>query len=110
MESGHNDNGYWRKYGDGTLEMWDDTHFSGVNINSQDGWNYYASGGKTIMMPVRSLTYVQPTATARAACAPWASIPDTGPGYDRFIVWIYASTSNLNVDVWITWRCFGTWK
>lgn len=110
IESGHNDNGYWRKYGDGTLEMWDDTHFSGVNINSQDGWNYYASGSKTIMMPVRSLTYVQPTATARAACAPWASIPDTGPGYDRFLVWIYASTSNLNADVWITWRCFGTWK
>ena len=110
VESGHNDNGYWRKYGDGTLEMWDDTHFSGVNINSQDGWNYYASGSKTIMMPVQSLTYVQPIATARAACAPWASIPDTGPGLDRFLVWIYASTSTLNADVWITWRCFGTWK
>lgn len=110
MESGHNDNGYWRKYGDGTLEMWGTTQFSGVNINSQDGWNYYSSGSKTIMMPTRSLTYVQPMATARAGCAPWASIPDTGPGYDRFLVWIYASTLNTGVDVWVTWRCFGTWK
>lgn len=110
VESGHNEHGYWRKYGDGTLEMWGTTQFSGVNINSQDGWNYYSSGSKTIMMPTRSLTYVQPTATARGGCAPWASIPDTGPGYDRFLVWIYASTSNLNVNVWIIWRCFGTWK
>ena len=90
--------------------MWDDTLISGVNINSQDGWNYYASGSKTIMMPVKSLTYVMPVVTARAACAPWASIPDSGIGYDRFLVWLYSSTLNTGVDVWVTWRCFGTWK
>ena len=110
MESGHNDNGYWRKYGDGTLEMWGTTQFSGVNINLQDGWNYYSPGSKTIMMPVQSLTFVNPMVTARAACAPWASIPDTGLGLDRFLVWIYASTLNTGVNVWVNWRCFGTWK
>lgn len=110
VESGHNDNGYWRKYGDGTLEMWGNTHFSGVNINLQDGWNYYSSGAKTIMMPIKSLTYVQPVVTARAECAPWASVPGAGLGTDRFLAWIYASTSNNNVNVWIVWRCFGTWK
>lgn len=110
VESGHNDNGYWRKYGDGTLEMWDDTLISGVNINSQDGWNYYASGSKTIMMPVKSLTYVMPVVTARGECAPWVSVPGAGLGTDRFLAWIYASTSNDNVNVWLSWRCFGTWK
>lgn len=110
VESGHNDNGYWRKYGDGTLEMWDDTLISGVNINSQDGWNYYASGPKTIMMPVKSLTYVMPVVTARGECAPWVSVPGAGLGTDRFLAWIYASTSNDNVNVWLSWRCFGTWK
>lgn len=110
IESGHNDNGYWRKYGDGTLEMWDDTLISGVNINSQDGWNYYASGSKTIMMPVKSLTYVMPVVTARGECAPWVSVPGAGLGTDRFLAWIYASTSNANVNVWLSWRCFGTWK
>lgn len=110
VESGHNDNGYWRKYGDGTLEMWGTTQFSGVNINLQDGWNYYSPGSKTIMMPVQSLTFVNPMVTARAACAPWASIPDTGLGLDRFLVWIYASTLNTGVNVWVNWRCFGTWK
>lgn len=110
MESGHNDNGYWRKYGDGTLEMWNDTYIGSINITTPDNWNYYVGGKLNIQLPVKSLTNVLPIATARGAAAPWVSIPDTGLGNELFQVWIYASTSSPNSDVWVSWRCFGTWK
>lgn len=110
VESGHNDNGYWRKYGDGTLEMWNDTHIGSINITTPDNWNYYTGGKLNIQLPVKSLINVFPIATARGAAAPWVSIPDIGLGKELFQVWIYASSSSTNSDVWVSWRCFGTWK
>ena len=110
IKSGHNDNGYWRKYGDGTLEMWNDTYIGSINITTPDNWNYYTGGSLNIQLPVKSLTNVLPIATARGAAAPWASIPGAGLGDEKFLIWIYASTSSPNSDVWVSWRCFGTWK
>ena len=110
IKSGHNDNGYWRKYGDGTLEMWNDTYIGSINITTPDNWNYYTGGSINIQLPVKSLTNVLPIATARGAAAPWASIPGPGLGDEKFLIWIYASTSSPNSDVWVSWRCFGTWK
>lgn len=110
VESGHNDNGYWRKYGDGTLEMWNDTYIGSINITTPDNRNYYGGGKHNIQLPMRSLTYVCPIVTARGSCAPWASVPDNGIGNELFQVWIYASTSSPNSWIWLSWRAFGTWK
>ena len=110
VESGHNDNGYWRKYGDGTLEMWNNTYIGSIDITTPDNWNYYGGGKHDIQLPMRSLSYVDLIVTARGACAPWASVPDTGLGKELFQVWIYASTSSPNSSIWLTWHAFGTWK
>lgn len=110
MESGHNDNGYWRKYGDGTLEMWNDKRVGTINITTPDNWNYYNGGVINILTPVESVGYVLPIVSARGACGPWASAPATGLGTDRFQVWIYASSSSPTQDIWVTWHAFGRWK
>lgn len=110
VESGHNDNGYWRKYGDGTLEMWNDTYIGSIDITTPDNWNYYGGGQHTIQLPMSSLSYVYLTVTARGACAPWASVSDNGLGKDVFKAWIYASSSSPSSRIWLSWHAFGTWK
>ena len=44
IKSGHNDNGYYRKYADGTLEMWGSKRFDNINMQTPDNWNYYCGG------------------------------------------------------------------
>lgn len=109
MESGHNDNGYWRKYGDGTLEMWGNTQFQNINCNNKDNWAYY-SNAVTVLMPQTSKSLVTPVCTARGANAPWFSIKDTGLSYNSFIGWFYTESSTSNDYIWLSWHCFGTWK
>lgn len=109
VDSGHNDNGYWRKYGDGTLEMWNNTYIGNIDISSPDNWNYYA-GKFNIALPVKSLSFVTPIVTARGGCAPWAIVPGDGIGIDLFQVWIYSSSVSKNVPIWVSWHAFGTWK
>ena len=109
VDSGHNDNGYWRKYGDGTLEMWNDTYIGNIDISFPDSWNYY-SGKFNIALPVKSLSFVTPIVTARGRCAPWAIVPDNGVGIELFQVWIYSSSVSKNVPIWVSWHAFGTWK
>lgn len=109
VDSGHNANGYWRKYGDGTLEMWNNTYIGRIDISTADNWNYYA-GKFNIVFPVKPLTIAFPTVTARGACAPWASVPENGLGAELFQVWIYSSNRAKNVDIWVSWHAFGAWK
>ena len=109
MDSGHNANGYWRKYGDGTLEMWNDTYIGKINISSLDNWNYY-DGKFNIALPAKSLSAVTPIVTARGVCAPWATVPENGLGTELFQVWIYSSSTSKNIDIWVSWHAFGTWK
>ena len=109
VDSGHNANGYWRKYGDGTLEMWNNTYIGRIDISTADNWNYYA-GKFNIVFPVKPLTIAFPTVTARGACAPWASVPENGLGAELFQVWIYSSNTAKNVDIWVSWHAFGAWK
>ena len=109
VDSGHNANGYWRKYGDGTLEMWNDTYIGKINISSPDNWNYY-DGKFNIALPTKSLSVVTPIVTARGVCAPWATVPENGLGTELFQVWIYSSSTSKNIDIWVSWHAFGTWK
>lgn len=54
IESGHNDNGYYRKYADGTLEMWGSKRFENINIQTPDNCNYYCGGKVNIDLPIES--------------------------------------------------------
>ena len=110
IESGHNDNGYYRKYADGTLEMWGSKRFENINMQTPDNWNYYCGGKVNIDLPIESKTWVSAIATAAGACAPWISIPLNGFGTRLFQAWIYSSSKSASEIITISWRCFGTWK
>ncbi|WP_243018414.1 hypothetical protein [Dorea formicigenerans] len=110
IKSGHNDNGYYRKYADGTLEMWGSTRFDNVNMQTPDNWNYYSGGRINVYLPIESKTWVSVTATASGSCAPWISIPLNGIGTSLFQAWIYSSNKSASETITIFWRCFGTWK
>ena len=110
IESGHNDNGYYRKYADGTLEMWGSKRFENINMQTPDNWNYYCGGKVNIDLPIESKTWVLVTATAAGSCAPWISIPPNGLGTVLFQAWIYSSNKSASETITIFWHCFGTWK
>lgn len=110
IESGHNDNGYYRKYADGTLEMWGSKRFENINMQTPDNWNYYSGGKVNIDLPIESKTWVLVTATAAGSCAPWISIPQNGLGTVLFQAWIYSSNKFASETITIFWHCFGTWK
>ena len=110
IESGHNDNGYYRKYADGTLEMWGSKRFENINMQTPDNWNYYCGGKVNIDLPIESKTWVSVIATAAGSCAPWISIPLNGIGTELFQAWIYSSSKSASEIIAISWRCFGTWK
>lgn len=110
IESGHNDNGYYRKYADGTLEMWGSKRFENINIQTPDNYNYYCGGKVNIDLPIESKTWVSVIATAAGSCAPWISIPLNGFGTRLFQAWIYSSNESASEIITISWRCFGTWR
>ena len=110
IESGHNDNGYYRKYADGTLEMWGSKRFENINMQTPDNWNYYCGGKVNIDLPIESKTWVSVIATAAGSCAPWISIPLNGFGTRLFQAWIYSSSKSASEIITISWHCFGTWK
>ena len=110
IKSGHNDNGYYRKYADGTLEMWGSKRFDNVNMQTPDNCNYYCGGRVNVPLPMESKTWVSVTATAAGSCAPWISIPSNGIGTELFQAWIYSSNISASETITIFWRCFGTWK
>lgn len=110
IESGHNDNGYYRKYADGTLEMWGSKRFENINMQTPDNWNYYCGEKVNIDLPIESKTWVSVIATAAGSCAPWISIPLNGFGTRLFQAWIYSSNKSASEIITISWRCFGTWK
>ena len=110
IKSGHNDNGYYRKYADGTLEMWGSKRFENINMQTPDNWNYYSGGKVNVPLPMESKTWVSVIATAAGSCAPWISIPLNGLGTELFQAWIYSSNKSASETITIFWRCFGTWK
>ena len=110
IKSGHNYNGYYRKYADGTLEMWGSKRFENINIQTPDNCNYYCGGKVNIDLPIESKTWVSVIATAAGSCAPWISIPLNGFGTRLFQAWIYSSNESASEIITISWRCFGTWK
>lgn len=109
VDSGSNAKGHYRKYSDGTLEMWGEAAFADVNINNPDNWNYYANQ-LTVNLPCASVTIPKITGIVRNDKGAWLTIPGTGLRYDSFIAWIYASSSSTGQNVWIMWNAFGTWK
>lgn len=107
VESGENDNGYYRKWANGTLEMWGRKRAE-VWIQNGNSAPYY-SNVIDITLPVESITSVVSNVYVESSGIIWA----TGAAYSNkssvgFRMAANASVSDLGVVY--NWHVIGTWK
>ena len=106
VEQGSNSNGNYRKWSDGTLEMWGINHFDNISINNKWG-TLYNSIMQFINLPVISTSDLKGIAgTFTSNSGAWASY---GNSNERLAFWIIAPAL-VTVTGYIRWHCFGTWK
>lgn len=107
IESGQNDNGHYRKYADGTLEMWGRAGAT-VWITNTQGSIYY-SNIIEINFPIASVSTANVNIYVESSGVVWS----VGASYDNNTLAAFRmasdrSISNLNVRY--SWRATGTWK
>ena len=108
-EEGSNSNGKYRKWSDGTLEMWGDFDRS-VAITEKAG-SLYASSVQSITLPVKSLSRPNIELTVTAGGAIWGHPWDSASGYLRdFSYQLLAATAWSNASYHVSYYARGTWK
>ncbi len=107
IESGSNDNGHYRKYADGTLEMWG--HFTKtVAINGNNTTPYF-SESQEITFPVTSLTGATVNVDVASTGSIWSAIIHSGNKTSTSFR-LFGGVRYPSVDVAISWHATGTWK
>lgn len=108
IEAGHNSNGYYRKYADGTLEMWGTNTITNVTISNTSVIYYVA---KSITLPCESIVDVDITITPVSSLMLWIGRRKvTGDGYKNVNLWIYTTTAQNNINIPVSFHAFGRWK
>ena len=108
-EEGSNSNGKYRKWGDGTLEMWGDFDRSAA-ITEKAG-SLYASSPLSITYPMQSLSRPNIELTVTAGGAIWGHPWDSASGYLRdFSYQLLAATAWSNASYHVSYYARGTWK
>ena len=106
VEQETNSNGTYRKWSDGTLEMWGLSHFDNISINNKWGV-LYNSVMQFINLPIISTGDLKGiTGVFTSPSAAWASYANST---ERLAFWLIAP-STVTVTGNIRWHCFGTWK
>lgn len=109
VEEGSNSNGKYRKWSDGTLEMWGDFDRSAA-ITEKAG-SLYASSPLSITYPLQSLTRPNIELTVTAGGAIWGHPLDSASGYLRdFSYQLLAATAWSNASYRVSYYARGTWK
>lgn len=108
-EEGSNSNGKYRKWSDGTLEMWGDFDRSAA-ITEKAG-SLYASSPLSITYPMQSLSRPNIELTVTAGGAIWGHPWDSASGYLRdFSYQLLAATAWSNASYHVSYYARGTWK
>lgn len=109
VEEGSASNGKYRKWNDGTLEMWGDFDRSAA-ITEKAG-SLYASSPLSITYPLQSLTRPNIELTVTAGGAIWGHPWDSASGYLRdFSYQLLAATAWSNASYHVSYYARGTWK
>ena len=109
VEEGSNSNGKYRKWSDGTLEMWGDFDRSAA-VNEKAG-SLYASSPLSITYPMQSLSRPNIELTVTAGGAIWGHPWDSASGYLRdFSYQLLAATAWSNASYHVSYYARGTWK
>ena len=109
VEEGENDNGHYRKWSNGTLEMWGGYRgtFSIPSGNVQG--NIYYSANRTIPFPIESKTSARIVATVYSNGIQWLKISTSNTNKTGFDVVIMQPTG-ANPTANVNWSAIGTWK
>lgn len=108
METNSNSKGNYRKYADGTLEMWGTIPISSASITTKSG-NIFISDGYTFVLPYTSLTGVSVSAHFISNTGAWLSLSTGGNNKSSVGYWLFLSVSS-RVDGRIYFNAYGTWK
>lgn len=109
IESGKNNNGYYRKYADGTLEMWGDTKIKFTFAGDKWGNDFYISRQRKVTFPVPSLieAIVNINAWNNSIC--FVNLSTLANNRTEFAVYMVKG-SGADYDSSVYWHAFGTWK
>ena len=109
VEEGSASNGKYRKWNDGTLEMWGDFDRSAA-ITEKAG-SLYASSPLSITYPLQSLTRPNIELTVTAGGAIWGHPWDSASGYLRdFSYQLLSATQWSSAAYHVSYYARGTWK
>ena len=109
VEEGSNSNGKYRKWSDGTLEMWFNSPFT-CAIGTKAG-SIYTSGQFTLNFPVASKTKCNIVLTIEAGGAIWGKVYGSANGYKSSFSYHLLSAVTWNVASFdLSYYARGTWK
>ena len=109
VEEGSNSNGKYRKWSDGTLEMWFNSPFT-CAIGTKAG-SIYTSGQFTLNFPVASKTKCNIVLTIGAGGAIWGKVYGSANGYKSSFSYHLLSAVTWNVASFdLSYYARGTWK
>ena len=109
VEEGSNANGKYRKWSDGTLEMWFNSPFT-CAIGTKAG-SIYTSGQFTLNFPVASKTKCNIVLTIGAGGAIWGKVYGSANGYkSSFSYHLLAATVWNTASFDLSYYARGTWK
>ena len=109
VEEGKNSNGYYRKWNNGTLEMWGSQSVTRATVNQGAGGVYH-SDNYTFSLPYISLTNVNGVSLLfRSNAGVWATQSTGGDLKKTLGYWVFGGT-NTTVSGSLNFRCTGTWK
>lgn len=109
VEEGKNSNGYYRKWNNGTMEMWGSQSITRATVNQSAGGVYH-SDNYTFSLPYTSLTNVSGVSlNFRSNAGVWAAQSTGGDLKKTLGYWVFGGT-NTTVSGSLNFRCTGTWK
>lgn len=109
VEEGKNSNGYYRKWNNGTLEMWGSQSITRATVNQGTGGVYH-SDNYTFSLPYTSLTNVSGVLlNFRSNAGVWATQSTGGDLKKTLGYWVFGG-ANTTVSGSLNFRCTGTWK
>lgn len=109
IESGSNNNGYYRKYADGTLEMWGYTKIKFTFAGDKWGNDFYISRQRRVTFPIPSLTeaIVNINTWNNSICfVNLSTLADNKTEFSLYMV----KGSGADYDSFVCWQAIGTWK
>lgn len=110
IELGKNNNGYYKKYSNGTLEMWGVDSRTSLSIPSQNVINgIYYTNQIGVNLPITSLTECSIQVNVLSNSIQWVML---GTGYSNKTSFAYriAQPTGSNPTVKVCWFAIGTWK